>query len=132
MSNKNKFRAWVESENKMYECIIGNADKEDDKYTYPLIWVEERHSWVLSDTCTIMQCTGVRDKNDVEIYEGDIIKYTSNAINSCYNVDSILRVVKFKHGAYGINGIEDGSFISFVNILENECEVVGNIYETFY
>ena len=132
MTNKNKFRAWEESDEKMYECVIGNADKEDDKYTCPLIWVEERHNWVHSDTCIIMQCTGVRDKNDVEIYEGDIIKYTSNAINSCYNVDSILRVVKFKHGAYGISGIEDGSFISFVNILENECEVVGNIYETFH
>lgn len=132
MSNKNKFRAWEESDKRMYKCIIGNADKEDDKYTYPLIWMEEIHKWVTSDNCIIMQCTGVRDKNNVEIYEGDIIKYTSNIVNCLYQTDNILRVVKFKHGAYGIHGIEDGSFISFANILENECEVVGNTYETFH
>ena len=132
MNNKNKFRAWEESDERMYQCVIGNADKEDDDYTCPLIWIEEKKYWVHSDTCIIMQYTGVTDKNNVEIYEGDIIKYTLNAINSCYNADSILRVVKFKHGAYGIKGIEDGSFISFANILENECEVVGNIYETFH
>lgn len=132
MSNKNKFRAWDESDKKMYKCIVGNADKEDDDYTCPLIWVEERCSWVHSDTCTIMQCTGVRDKNNVEIYEGDIIKYTSSIINCFYQINYMLREVKFKHGAYGIHGIEDGSFISFANMIENECEVVGNIYETFH
>lgn len=131
MSNKNKFRAWEESDKKMYECVIGNADKEDDKYTCPLIWIEEKKCWVHSDTCIIMQCTGVRDKNNVEIYEGDIIKYTSNIINCFYQIDHILREVKFKHGTYGIKGIEDGSFISFANILKNECEVVGNVHETF-
>lgn len=132
MTNKNKFRAWEESDKKMYKCIIGNTDKEDDNYTCPLIWVEERRNWVHSDTCTIMQCTGVTDKNNVEIYEGDIIKYTSNIINCFYQIDNILRTVKFKHGTYGIDGVENGSFISFANIPENECEVVGNIYETFH
>lgn len=132
MSNKNKFRAWEESDKRMYKCIVGNADKEDDDYTCPLVWVEERHNWVTSDTCIIMQCTGVTDKNNVEIYEGDIIKYTSDIINRFYQIDNILRTVKFKHGTYGIDGVEKGSFISFANILEDECEVVGNIYETFY
>lgn len=132
MSNKNKFRAWEESDKKMYECVIGNADKEDDKYTCPLIWIEEKKDWVHSDTCTIMQCTGVRDKNNVEIYEGDIIKYTSTIINLFCGIDNILREVKFKHGTYGIDGVENGVFISFANMLENDCEVVGNIYETFH
>lgn len=131
MTNKNKFRAWDESDKRMYKCIVGNADKEDDDYTCPLIWVEERRNWVHSDTCIIMQCTGVRDKNNIEIYEGDIIKYTSNIINYFYQTDNILRVVKFKHGTYGIDGVENGTFIAFANMPENECEVVGNVYELF-
>lgn len=131
MTNKNKFRAWEESDKRMYKCIIGNADKEDENYICPLIWVEERNDWVHSDTCTIMQCTGVRDKNNVEIYEGDTIKYTSSIINCFYQIDHILREVKFKHGTYGIDGVENGTFIAFTNMPENECEVVGNVYETF-
>ena len=97
-----------------------------------MIWIEEKHNWVHSDTCIIMQCTGVTDKNNIEIYEGDIIKYTSNIINCFYQIGHILREVKFKHGMYGIDGVESGSFISFANILKNECEVVGNVYETFH
>ena len=35
-----KFRAWEKSNNKMYECIVGNTDTKDDKFICPLIWIE--------------------------------------------------------------------------------------------
>ena len=67
-----KFRAWEKSNNKMYECIVGNTDTKDDKFICPLIWIEENSCWVHSDTCIIMQYTGYKDrnlKNDEVVFE---------------------------------------------------------------
>ena len=40
-----KFRAWEESENKMYKCIVGNTDSNDDEFICPLIWIEDMKDW---------------------------------------------------------------------------------------
>lgn len=71
----------------------------------------------------LMQYTGIKDKNGTEIYEGDIIKYSHKAVGE------IRRVVSYKYGMFGVNGIMDGTHIPFANILESEYEVIGNIYE---
>lgn len=78
---------------------------------------------------TLSQYTGLKDKNGKEVYEGDIIKYSSDVIKEFYEVNSILREVKFKYGMYGIQGFEEGTHIPFANILKCQYEVVGNIYE---
>ena len=38
-----KFRAWEESENKMYKCIVGNTDGKDDNSICPLIWKRRKY-----------------------------------------------------------------------------------------
>ena len=50
-----KFRAWEELENKMYKCIVGNTDVDDNNFICPLIWIEENKNWVHSHTCVVMQ-----------------------------------------------------------------------------
>lgn len=77
----------------------------------------------------IMQYTGLKDKNDMEVYEGDIIRYSSDVINSFHGASEIIRKVKFKHGTYGIEGYEKDTHIPFGNILKCKFEVIGNIYE---
>jgi YopX protein len=66
----------------------------------------------------LMQYTGINDKNDKEIYEGDIV-------NSDYFP---LSTVSFDDGAFILQAIKVKLFQRWV-ISHFELEVIGNIYE---
>lgn len=69
---------------------------------------------------TLMECTGLKDKEDKELYEGDIVR--------CYeHKESFVGVVEFMHGMFGFRD-KDSDFIELACWVTS-LDILGNIYE---
>lgn len=120
-----KFRAWDKESKSMHQIleIIYSNDLSYISFITigggNLIYGPKRR---LGDDVIIMQSTGLKDKNGVEIFEGDVL--TSN-VQPCKMVNPIkdgYGVVRFENGMFKLGSISLVTFIS-------KMEVIGNIYE---
>ena len=70
----------------------------------------------------LMQYTGLKDKNNKEIYEGDILSDGNNK--------KLYKVI-FENGSFRAEFEGDFEEYSFdlIDVVAQGCEVVGNIYE---
>ena len=118
---KIKFRAWdKENEKMMKVSSISLENKEiavKDFGTY--------HFFRIKDI-ELMQYIGLKDKNDKEIYEGDIVLVKLGGTSTWYKT-----VVKFKKGAFIASLIDGEDYIYIFNrgFDSNDFEIIGNIYK---
>ena len=114
-----KFRAWVKDRKAIFEVVLINYVTK--KVTYLLERVGDllniRHE-KFNDT-ELMQYAGLKDKNEKEIYEGDIFHIGSKKI--LYVVEWIDCGLKGKQ-------IKNKSWIG-LDYWKDDIEVIGNIYE---
>lgn len=115
-----KFRAWHDGGKYPDE-----AEMIYDNQYYVFKWLYE------GQPVTVMQFTGLKDKNGADIYEGDIVKL--NYFNGSKSKEHV-EVVEFKDGRFDLTWTINKLFKSFRS---RSCfhghpdafEVIGNIYE---
>jgi len=76
----------------------------------------------------IMQYTGKKDKNDVDIYEGDIVKLAKEDVKNFDHREDLIREVVYIDNAFMFGTVKD-SLSRYPFGLIDELEVIGNIYE---
>jgi uncharacterized phage protein (TIGR01671 family) len=122
-----KFRAWDKNTKEMYHW----GDWEQTEWIKDAMPEQCGDEW--TEQCILMQYTGLKDKNEKEIYEGDIVQECSDISPNDYQ-NRIGKIVYEKNIASFMVYVEKG----YCHLNEGDwtkgdnleyTKIIGNIYE---
>lgn len=114
-----KFRAWDKFDKVMREVTLLDYNHNFVGYSYPVFMKSTMHM-------ELMQSTGLFDKKEVEIFEGDVVRQVRTQPTT--ENETITGVVTMLEGAWSI--VNDNKQLASVLWSETaENEIIGNIYE---
>ena len=136
MNTTKKFRVWLPSLNKFGDDNSVFMDCYGKLYgvTRPSLVDGSRSIVNIGqfkelDGYTIQWHTGLTDKNNKPIYEGDIVKYKTWTGSYDGTTEEHQTQVQFKDGAYYPRYIDDECEDSWYSFKVYDLEVIGNIFE---